>query len=841
MPSVSNKPPDILEEFCTLTGMSPSNICHKPLVPSDDVKPSRLRGRPRGVKNRPKGVKIKVQSPGSASASAGAILKKLRNSKMVGKGRGRSDASPMEDGNGKRSNSSSGPVDCVLSKVLDRLAYDKSISEQMVFKEGVNDSDKDYSRRAKNNSNCLVDVNDGSFINNPIESVGDIVDSNLDLKNKGGGVDDCVDPSLVSNNASKSTMADVEHGVDESIRKTNKVELDSMNIDSGFVFGDVKRNKGILNRPPVGLTKVQFGPSLFYKSSNVWSSRNHGVGGAKSDGTLNIESFAEKMKKGVEDRELQMKFDPLAVSMQSNGTKRIAISMEDIKKGSEACALQLYGYFVGTSMDYRVVNANLSKMWRAYGISDITKTSAGLFYFKFKNEEGMKSVLESGPWMINNVPLVLNVWEPGIWLEKVEPSTIPIWVCVYGIPLELCNGNGIGKIMSGVGKPMLMDKLTRERCLKKSGKLDFARVLVEVSASDVLPNELEIEYPAIGDKPGRIGKLNVKYQWKPPQCSFCKTFGHATVACKLRPRTGEEIAAKILKDALKVNKPISETEVGGNDDNAGFIEVGKKNKPVGGQSFVKQNGYHNRGVNNSFQSRGFQNSSRFNVNNGRFNYASRGSYQQDRNGFGGVHNYGNGLKAKGMDESSSKEKGNVNMKSKVDVVPPKKSVKQNDDKSGLVQKPSLSSKYNADFKPKVLVRGSGSNKPLDVKGENVPVNNSFQALEDLDMVDKDDCFLKSVDDEYKSVVWPKLQCEVEEVMKSGVYPSESVRSNWSLSQLDFFYNNCSKYGMEPYVEDDDVESEDEGMAVEMKSDVVNDCVSQSVDIGTASKSVINES
>ena len=97
----------------------------------------------------------------------------------------------------------------------------------------------------------------------------------------------------------------------------------------------------------------------------------------------------------------------------------------------------------------------------------------------------MKTVLDCGPWMIQNVPLVLNNWEPGIWLDKTEPSSIPIWVCVYNIAMELCNGNGIGKIMSGVGKPIVMDRMTKERCLKKAGKLDCARVLVEVSTSEV--------------------------------------------------------------------------------------------------------------------------------------------------------------------------------------------------------------------------------------------------------------------------------------------------------------------------------------------------------------------
>ncbi|GJT88378.1 hypothetical protein Tco_1070095 [Tanacetum coccineum] len=523
MPVDSNKPPNpILEEFCTLTGISSSNISHKPFVPNSDDGQPKARGRPKGVKNHIKSVKIKVQSSGSASAGAGAILKRLRNSKTVGKGRSRSESSLLDESNGKRSNSCNNPVDEVLSKVLDRISYDKSINSQMVFKEGPNNGVKVVSR----------------------------------------------DPPLVSNDINKPTMADVEHDRVESIKKANEDGMEVVNDGSDFVFGDVQRNKGILNRHVIGLTKVQFGPSLFYKANSVWSSSKSEVNALSVNGSISIESFAENMKKGIEDR--------------------------------------------------------------VYGIADITKTSEGLFYFKFKNKEGMKAVLESGPWMINNVPLVLNVWEPGIWLEKVEPSIIPIWVCVYGIPLELCNGNGIGKIMSGIGKPMLMDKLTKERCLKKSGKLDFARVLVEVSADEELPQFLEIKYPVIGDRPARIGKLVVKYQWKPPQCLHCKTFGHSTVACKIRPRTEEEIAAKVLKEALKVNKYVGEMDGGVKAGDNDFTTVGKKNKPVVMQSNDKLNGQHNRSFNSSFQSRGFQGNFRANGNNGRSNYGGRGPNSQDQ-------------------------------------------------------------------------------------------------------------------------------------------------------------------------------------------------------------------
>ncbi|GKD37299.1 hypothetical protein Tco_1257506 [Tanacetum coccineum] len=77
--------------------------------------------------------------------------------------------------------------------------------------------------------------------------------------------------------------------------------------------------------------------------------------------------------------------------------------------------------------------------------------------------------------------------------------------------------------------------------------MDFARVLVEVSAEDDLPNVLEIEYPPLGNRQG----------------SF-------------RPRTEEEIAAKTLRDVLKVGN--TEPNVKGKfvADDDGFTMVGKK-------------------------------------------------------------------------------------------------------------------------------------------------------------------------------------------------------------------------------------------------------------------------
>ncbi|GKA11998.1 RNA-directed DNA polymerase, eukaryota, reverse transcriptase zinc-binding domain protein [Tanacetum coccineum] len=381
--------------------------------------------------------------------------------------------------------------------------------------------------------------------------------------------------------------------------------------------------------------------------------------------------------------------------------------MENIKKRSEACALQLYGYFVGTSMDYRVVNANLSRMWRVYEISDITKTSAGLFYFKFKNEEGMKAVLERA------------------------------------LDGEQC------KIFSGVGKPILMDKLTKERCLKKSKKLDFARVLVEVSVVDELLHSLEIEYPPFGNRPARV------------------------VSCKVRPRTEAEVAAKEKREIKSSQDNVYDKDGAVKSDEDGFVTVGRNNKPVGTTNREQSYKSKNLANNKAFQFRNAPMGNRF--------YG--GNFRQSRY------------------KGGNSKPGDVS----------------------LVHKPPLSSKYNEDFKHKVLVRGYGSTgNSTGAMTEDIPITNAFQVLSDQDMLDKEDEFIKGADIEYKNVIWPKLKLEVDDVMKLGVYPSLDVRSNWYASQLKYYYRNCLKYGKKPYVDDEDVESENDGMAGMMKpEDVVN--------------------
>ena len=117
----------------------------------------------------------------------------------------------------------------------------------------------------------------------------------------------------------------------------------------------------------------------------------------------------------------------------------------------------------------------------------------------------------------------------------------------------------------------------------------------------------------------------------------------------------------------------------------------------------------------------------------------------------------------------------------------------------------------------MLIRGSSSkNSSESTINESIPINKSFQAIEDVDM---EQCNLeKNVieKDDFFNSVWPGLKEEVDILFEAGIYPSKAVRLEWDIRQLDYFYENCHKFQLEPSFEDDDVDSEKDGIASEMK-------------------------
>ncbi|KAK1422543.1 hypothetical protein QVD17_25740 [Tagetes erecta] len=259
-----------------------------------------------------------------------------------------------------------------------------------------------------------------------------------------------------------------------------------------------------------------------------------------------------------------------------DGEKVAVIQPCFIEKAKQESKTQLYGYFVGLELNLKFVRANLYKMWRKFGITNIGANGTGVFFFKFRNEEGLNEVLKLGPWAVDGVPLCLYKWKMGAKMIKVEPENIPIWTTFTNLPLELWNTTCICQLASCIGKPLVFDNVTAEKCVKPNGATGFARVLIEINARDQLLDKVRAVYPS--DDPGGEESVvvNVKYQQHPPKCVHCHVYGHSLIDCKKKPFAEKDLGPFQSEKHSDVDQCNDKPQ----DMNNDFQVIGKNGKPV---------------------------------------------------------------------------------------------------------------------------------------------------------------------------------------------------------------------------------------------------------------------
>ncbi|GKE17528.1 trichome birefringence-like protein 3 [Tanacetum coccineum] len=139
----------------------------------------------------------------------------------------------------------------------------------------------------------------------------------------------------------------------------------------------------------------------------------------------------------------------------------------------------------------------------------------GVFYFKFATSKGLEQVLEHGPWLIRNVPLILKKWTPKMTISKDQVTRVPVWVKFHKVPVVAYSEDGLSLIATQVGTPIMLDAFT----------------------SDNLRNWVRVEY-----------------EWKPPVCVDFKVFGHASHQCPKRIPTKVVPTEEIHDDGFTVVK-----------------------------------------------------------------------------------------------------------------------------------------------------------------------------------------------------------------------------------------------------------------------------------------------
>ncbi|GJT46364.1 RNA-directed DNA polymerase, eukaryota [Tanacetum coccineum] len=121
--------------------------------------------------------------------------------------------------------------------------------------------------------------------------------------------------------------------------------------------------------------------------------------------------------------------------------------------------------------------------------------------FGFK--EGMEAMLESSPWLIRNVPLILKQWTPDANIMKEDVFNIHVWVKFHDVPITAFTEDGAS----------------------------YARAMIELKADVDLRDTIVVTVPKFSGEGFTTSIINVEYEWAHPRCSECKVFGHFLDDC----------------------------------------------------------------------------------------------------------------------------------------------------------------------------------------------------------------------------------------------------------------------------------------------------------------------
>ncbi|XP_009770244.1 uncharacterized protein [Nicotiana sylvestris] len=192
------------------------------------------------------------------------------------------------------------------------------------------------------------------------------------------------------------------------------------------------------------------------------------------------------------------------------------LDKEEVEQETQNWKSDLIVYIIGDIPGYNYMKNYVAQNWAIVGEPEVFLHDEGYYIIKFQSVADMNEILYSGPYTINNRPIVIKPWSPDFDLKTEFLIEIPIWVKFPKLPINCWGAKSLSSIASTIGTPLYADS-----CTAKQTRISFARILIEVNVTKPLPDEVEVMDPT-----GRFFQQPVLYDWKPNFCEKCMKIGH---------------------------------------------------------------------------------------------------------------------------------------------------------------------------------------------------------------------------------------------------------------------------------------------------------------------------
>ncbi|XP_062114462.1 uncharacterized protein LOC133825549 [Humulus lupulus] len=304
----------------------------------------------------------------------------------------------------------------------------------------------------------------------------------------------------------------------------------------------------------VSLTELQQRSQIRVQFSHLMELKNSNQACTVTDSKL-LEKMNTVYDRGIE---------------KSQSEDFVKIDLEDIEEEVNYWNSSIVCYVLGANPPLPVMEGFCRRVWKNLGIDKVAGIGHGVFMVRFNTVEQRDNVLKNGIMFFDKKPLIMKPWTAHEDFRKEDIQRVPVWIQLANLELKYWGEKTLFKIVSQIGKPLKVDPITKQK-----EKLNFARVMIEVTISQSFPSVISFI-----NEHNRQTDVIVNYEWKPTICSQCKGMGHETSMCEKKPATQVWLPKNSKKDNKSVGVDADGFSVVKAKGKRSFVNDGNKKSPI---------------------------------------------------------------------------------------------------------------------------------------------------------------------------------------------------------------------------------------------------------------------
>ncbi|XP_056847302.1 uncharacterized protein LOC130497999 [Raphanus sativus] len=243
-----------------------------------------------------------------------------------------------------------------------------------------------------------------------------------------------------------------------------------------------------------------------------------------------------------------------------DGVGSVSVPDEVFKDAAPLWEDFLIGRFLDKAPHIGKVHAIVNKIWALSDKSqmiDVYVINSTTMKFRVTNAATRNRIVRRAMWNIAEIPVVMAKWSPLTEDIEQETHSIPLWVHLKNVPMDMFSWKGLSFITSSVGVPERLHPET-EQCVN----LKIAKVFVKADLSKELPKTMNFT------SQGKKTLVEYTYPWLPPKCTHCGKWGHLVHACRRRNEEKEVVLE------TKSGEVVRSVEEGGSKEKIKEVETG---------------------------------------------------------------------------------------------------------------------------------------------------------------------------------------------------------------------------------------------------------------------------